>query len=156
MFSRSDGAIAVAAARFQLPGNVSNGVEFMTRSDRARKQDITQRPEPPRDLAGDVPKWHAHPQAGTLQTPISPMRVARGLPETLGCRYGGVGDGQGGVESGYALVDLSFGDDERRGDDEVGDPGLDRDAALHHFGGDLVYDQRRAGDFVRHGVERLF
>jgi hypothetical protein len=32
---------------------------------------------------------------------------------------------------------------------------LNGDPALHHIGADLVHDQRRAGDLVLHGVERL-
>jgi len=59
------------------------------------------------------------------------------------------------VERGDAQIQLLFGDDERRGDDEVADPGLNRNALRHHFGGDLVDDERLAFHLVAHGVEEL-
>ena len=54
-----------------------------------------------------------------------------GHPSLLGnglCFDERVGDGEVLVEGGDAQVELFLGDDERRGDDEVADPGLDRDA----------------------------
>src|SRR5208337_5012187 len=66
-----------------------------------------------------------------------------------------VGDGEVFVEGGDAEVELFFGDDERRRDDEVADPGLNRNAAGHHLRGDLVNDERLALDLVAHGVEEL-
>jgi len=49
-----------------------------------------------------------------------------------------VGDGEVFVQRGDAEVELFFGDDERRSDDEVADPGLNRYAPGHHLPGDLV------------------
>ena len=67
----------------------------------------------------------------------------------------GVGDGEVFVECGDAGVEFGFGDDEGRGDDEVRDPGLEEYSLSHHFGGDLIDDERLAFDFVAHGVEEL-
>ena len=67
-----------------------------------------------------------------------------------------IGDAEVLVEDGDAEVEFFFGDDERWGDDEVRDPGLDRDAVGEHFGGDLIDEERGAGDFVGVGVEGLF
>ena len=60
------------------------------------------------------------------------------------------------VEGGDAGVELGFGDDEGRGDDEVRDPGLEEYSLRHQFGGDLIDDERLAFNLVAHGVEELF
>ena len=59
------------------------------------------------------------------------------------------------VERCDAEVEFLFGHDERRGDDEVADPRLLRNAIGHHFGRDLIDDQRLAFHLVKHGVEGL-
>ena len=70
--------------------------------------------------------------------------------------YEGVGYGEVAVEGVDAAVELFFGDDERGGYDEVRDPGLDDDTFGHAFGGDLIDQERGAGDFVGVVVEGLF
>ncbi len=60
------------------------------------------------------------------------------------------------VEGVDAAVDLGEGDDEGWGDDEVGDPGLEDDAVGEALGGDLIDEERGAGDLVGVGVEGLF
>jgi len=60
------------------------------------------------------------------------------------------------VEGGDTEVEFFFCDDERRGDDEVADPGLHGDALGHHLRGDLVDNERLAFHLVAHGVEELF
>src|SRR5580698_5631829 len=59
------------------------------------------------------------------------------------------------VERGDTEIEFFLGDDERWGDDEVADPGLNRNALSHHFGGDLIDDQRLAFHLVAHCVEEL-
>jgi len=59
------------------------------------------------------------------------------------------------VEGGDAEVELFFGDDQRRRDDEMADPGLNGHALRHHLGGDLVDDEGLAFHLVPHGVEEL-
>jgi len=49
-----------------------------------------------------------------------------------------VGDGEVFVEGRDAEIELFLRHDERRGDDEVADPGLNRNAPGHHLGGNLI------------------
>jgi len=51
-----------------------------------------------------------------------------------------IGDGEVLVEGRDADVDFFFGDDKRRRDDEVADPGLLRYAVSHHLRGDLIVE----------------
>ena len=67
-----------------------------------------------------------------------------------------VGNRQMPVERGDAEVELFFGHDQRRRDDEVADPGLHaRRPRAIILRGDLIDDQRLALDLVAHGVEGL-
>src|SRR4051812_19129316 len=50
----------------------------------------------------------------------------------------GVGERERFVERAQALVELGFGDDERRRDHEVADPAEARDAERHHLRRDLI------------------
>src|SRR5262249_40325012 len=67
----------------------------------------------------------------------------------------GVGDLEGFVESGQSGVDLGFGDDERRSDDQVADPPHAINAARHHVGSHLVDDQGLPGHLHRLRGERF-
>ncbi len=60
------------------------------------------------------------------------------------------------VEGVDAYVEFSFGDDERRGNNEVADPCLLGDAHRHHLCRDLIDHQGLALYLVAHGVEGLF
>jgi len=58
------------------------------------------------------------------------------------------------VEDRDAEVEFFFGDDQRRSDDEVADPGLDADAVREHLRGDLIDEEcGLAVDFLGVGVE---